>query len=86
MSEEVARVENFLDANRERFKLTQIYSWYSEVGGAGTRITFDDSVDELKPLIDQISKELPKSARATIGVGNQGGPGGGGPPGQNVQV
>lgn len=86
MSEEVARVENFLDANRERFKLTQIYSWYSEVGGAGTRITFDDSVDELKPLIDQISKELPKSARATIGVGDQGGPGGGGPPGQNVQV
>ncbi|GHE26073.1 efflux RND transporter permease subunit [Vulcaniibacterium thermophilum] len=86
MSEEVARVENFLDANRERFKLTQIYSWYSEVGGAGTRITFDESVDELKPLIDRISKELPKSARATIGVGDQGGPGGGGPPGQNVQV
>lgn len=86
MSEEVARVEAFLDANRERFKLTQVYSWYSEQGGAATRITFDDSVDELKPLIDQISKELPKSARATIGVGDQGGPGGGGPPGQNVQV
>lgn len=86
MSEEVARVENFLDANRERFKLTQIYSWYSEVGGAGTRITFDESVDDVKPLIDRISKELPKSARATIGVGDQGGPGGGGPPGQNVQV
>lgn len=87
MSEEVARVENFLDANRERFKLTQIYSWYSEQGGAATRITFDESVANPKPLIDQISKELPKSARATIGVGDQGGPGGGGgPPGQNVQV
>ncbi|HZH42477.1 MAG TPA: efflux RND transporter permease subunit, partial [Lysobacter sp.] len=87
MSEEVARVEQFLHANRERYKLTQIYSWYSEVGGAGTRITFDESVEELKPLIDSISKELPKSARATIGVGDQGGPGGGGgPPGQNVQV
>ncbi|RPE81728.1 efflux RND transporter permease subunit [Vulcaniibacterium tengchongense] len=86
MSDEVLRVERFLDANRKRFRLAQIYSWYSEVGGAGTRITFEDSVKDPKPLVDAISKELPKSARATIGVGNQGGPGGGGPPGQSVQV
>lgn len=86
MSEEVLRVENYLNANRKRFHITQIYSWF---GGfdAGTRVTFDkDKVGKLQPLIDEISKELPKSARAKIGIGNNNGPGGGGGPGQNVQV
>lgn len=88
MSDEVLRIEKFLDANRKRFHITQIYSYYSEVGGAGTRITFDTKeVSATKPLIDAISKALPKSARAEIGIGDQGGPGGGGgQPGKNVQV
>ena len=37
MSDEVLRVENFLDANRKRFHIKQIYSCYSEQGDAGTR-------------------------------------------------
>ncbi|GAB3367116.1 efflux RND transporter permease subunit [Lysobacter rhizosphaerae] len=85
MSDEVLRVENFFDANRKRFHIEQIYSWYSEQGFAGTRVTFADDAGSIKPLVDAISKELPKSARATIGAGDQGGPGGGGP-GQKAQV
>lgn len=87
MSEEVLRVEQFLDANRDKYHITQIYSWYSEVGGAGTMVTFDEEkVEDTKPLVDAIGKALPKSARATVGVGDNGGPGGGGAPGQKVQV
>ncbi|WP_457097738.1 efflux RND transporter permease subunit [Lysobacter sp. P5_B9] len=86
MSDEVLRVENFFDANRKRFHIEQIYSWYSEQGFAGTRVTFADDAGSIKPLVDAISKELPKSARATIGAGDQGGPGGGGGPGQKAQV
>jgi HAE1 family hydrophobic/amphiphilic exporter-1 len=85
MSDEVLRVEQFFDANRKRFHIEQIYSWYSEEGWAGTRLTFSDDAGAIKPLVDKISKELPKSARATIGAGDNDGPGGGGP-GQKAQV
>src|SRR5690606_11542919 len=68
MSDEVRRVEEFLEAERKRFHVKQIYSWYSEQGDAGTQVTFDtDDVEKVKALTDQISKALPKSARATIG-------------------
>lgn len=87
MSDEVRRIEDFIDANRERFHVTQIYSWYSEQGWGGTKLTFDtDEISKTKPLIEAIREALPKSARADIGVGNQNGGGGGGGPGQNVQV
>lgn len=87
MSAEILNIEKFLDARRKQYHLTQIYSYYSEQGWGGTRITFDmDEVDDTKALVEKIRKELPKSARASVGIGNQGGPGGGGPPGQNVQV
>ena len=87
MSNEVLRVEQFLDANREKYRITQIYSWYSEQGWGGTQLKFDTAkASETKPLVEQIRKDLPKSARASIGVGNEGGGGGGGGPGQNVQV
>ncbi|AKC85460.1 efflux RND transporter permease subunit [Pseudoxanthomonas suwonensis] len=88
MQQEVIRVEDYLDANRERFDIAQVYSWYSEQGEASTMVTFGDSVKDSKPVSDLISKELPKSARASMGVRGQagGGGGGGGGPGQNVQV
>ncbi|MFS8064280.1 MAG: efflux RND transporter permease subunit, partial [Luteimonas sp.] len=41
MSDEVLRVENFLDANRKEFHVKQIYSYYSEQGDATTMVTFD---------------------------------------------
>ncbi len=88
MSDEILRIEKFLDANRKKYNITQIYSYYSEQGWGGTRITFDtDKISESKGIVEQLRKDLPKSARANIGIGNQGGGGGGGGgPGQNVQV
>lgn len=88
MSDEVRRIERFLDDNRKRFHITQIYSWYSEQGWGGTKVSFDtDRISETRPLVEAIREALPKSARANIGIGNQGGGGGGGgQPGQNVQV
>jgi HAE1 family hydrophobic/amphiphilic exporter-1 len=90
MSDEVLKVEKFLEANRKRFHVEQIYSWYSEDGGGGTRVKFDMSTlksSDTKALVEEIRKELPKSARATVGIGNDNGPGGGGgQPGENVQV
>lgn len=89
LSEEVLKVEDFLDANRKRFHIQQVYSWYSEDQGTSTRVTFDtEKADELKPLIDTLSKELPKSARATIAIGGNDGPGGGGggPSANSIQV
>jgi HAE1 family hydrophobic/amphiphilic exporter-1 len=90
MSDEVLKVEKFLEANRKRFHVEQIYSWYSEDGGGGTRVKFDMNTlksSDTKALVEEIRKELPKSARAIVGIGNEGGPGGGGgQPGENVQV
>jgi len=73
ISEEVRRVEAFLDDNRERFQIQQIYSWYSEQGWAGTEVTFRDGVEKPSELVEAIGKQLPKSARAKIGIGERGG-------------
>src|SRR5690606_17237324 len=84
MSEEVARIEAFLEDNREQFRITQIYSYFSEGNNAGTMITLDDDIGDVRPVSEAISKALPKSARAEIGVMGSGGQGGG--MGQNVSV
>lgn len=89
MSEEIARVEAFLDANRSKYGITQIYSFFSEQGWGGTDITFEsDSAEDSKKRVEQIREALPKSARAKLGFGNQGGGlgGGGGFGGNTVQV
>ena len=84
MSDEVLRVERFLDANRKKYHVKQVYSYYSEQGDANTVVTFDSKDAKVtKPISDEISKALPKSARAQITLGNGGGDNG---PGQNVQV
>ena len=84
MSDEVLRVEDFLDANRKKYHIKQIYSYYSEQGDANTVVTFDSKDAKVtKPISDQLSKDLPKSARASITLGNDGDSNGG--PGQNVE-
>jgi HAE1 family hydrophobic/amphiphilic exporter-1 len=84
MSDELLRVEQFLDANRAKYHIKQIYSYYSEGGDANTLVTFDSKDAKVtKPLSDQLSKDLPKSARATITVGNGGDDNGG--PGQKIE-
>ena len=84
VSDEVARVERYLDENRERFRITQVYSWFGEQSDAGTMITLEDSVRDTRPIAEAISADLPESARAEIGVRGSGEQGGG--LGQNVQV
>ncbi|NEL65385.1 MAG: efflux RND transporter permease subunit, partial [Xanthomonas perforans] len=86
LGEEIGRVENYLQANRARYHITQIYSWFSEVEGSNTVVTFDASkVKDLPPLLEKIRKELPRSARADYSIGNQG-DGGNGNQGVQVQL
>lgn len=86
MSEEVARVENWIDQNRERLHVQQVYSWYSEQEGSSTVVTLDEKyAKDIKALQEELRKGLPKSARTDYFVGNQGGDGGGGG-NQGVQV
>jgi HAE1 family hydrophobic/amphiphilic exporter-1 len=81
VSDEVLRVEQWLDANRERLQIQQIYSWFSEQGWAGTRITL---ISEGAKLMDpaevqeEIRKGMPRSARATVGFRGGGQQQGGG--------
>jgi HAE1 family hydrophobic/amphiphilic exporter-1 len=88
MSDEVLKVEKFLEANRKRFHIAQIYSFYSEQGWGGTQVKFDDTAGpaETKRLTEDLRAALPKSARAKLGIGDQGGPGAGGGLEQKVQV
>lgn len=77
MSREVAKIEDFLNANRDRYQIRQVYSWYSERGWAGIKVSLRETGDDLKPpaeIIEAIRKDLPKLATATIGMqGEQGG-------------
>ncbi|MFC7300253.1 efflux RND transporter permease subunit [Cognatiluteimonas weifangensis] len=87
MSDEVRRVERYIDANRERFRVAQVYSRFSEQGWARTEVKFDSKDPAVTgPLVEEIRKGLPKSARANLGIGDQGGAGSGGAPGQKVEV
>ena len=87
MSDEILKIEKFLDANRKKFQIVQVYSFYSEQGWGGTQVKFDtEKPAETKVLVDALREALPKSARATIGIGGQDGLGGGGGLAQNVQV
>ncbi len=87
ISEEVQAVENFLDRRRKEFGIVQIYSFYSEEGWAGTQVKFDtEKAAETQERVERLREALPKSARAKLGIGDQGGPGGGGGGlGENVQ-
>ena len=79
MSDEVARVERYLDQNREKLHITQVYSWYSEQEGSSTIVTLDEKhAGNLAAVQESLRKGLPRSARADYIVGNQGGDGGGG--------
>src|SRR5690606_37979062 len=83
MGREVARVEDFVNANRERFHIDKVYSRYSEQGWAFTRLFLDIKDRELtKQIEEQVREGLPKSARATTGIGW---PGGMGSEGQGVR-
>lgn len=87
LSAEVARLERFIDARRQRYHVTQVYSWFSEVEGSSTTLTVDlKQVRDLPALIEQIRKELPRSALADYSVGSNGNGNGQGSGAQSVQV
>jgi len=86
MSEEVARVERYLDDNRAQLHITQVYSWYSEQEGSSTIVTFDTEHAKNMPAVQEaLRKGLPRSARADYVVGNSG-EGSGGSGNNQVQV
>jgi HAE1 family hydrophobic/amphiphilic exporter-1 len=77
MGSEVARVERYIETNRKRFHVEKVYSRYSEEGWARTQLDLDTKDPKLAAeLQETIRKGLPKSARANIGIGRQGGMGG----------
>src|SRR5690606_27577723 len=70
MGREVARVEEFVNANRERFHVEKVYSRYSEQGWAFTRLYLTIKDRELHQQIqEQVREGLPQSARAKLGIG-----------------
>jgi len=87
LSEEVAKLERFIDARRQRYHVTQVYSWFSEVEGSSTTLTVDiKQVPDLAALTEQIRKELPRSALVDYSVGRNGNGNGQGGGAQSVQV
>src|SRR5690606_19775539 len=76
MGREVARVEAFVNANREEFRIEKVYSRYSEQGWASTRLFLDvEDRDVSQQIQEKIREGLPQSARAKIGLGWPGGMG-----------
>ncbi|MDG2524343.1 efflux RND transporter permease subunit [Stenotrophomonas sp. HITSZ_GD] len=89
LSQEVARVEDYLEKNRARFHIAQLYSWYSEQESGSTVITFDTDKVKAKDtaaILETIRKEMPRSARADYSIGNNGGGNNGGNNGVQVQL
>lgn len=87
MSDEIQRVEGFLEANRKRFRITQVYSYFNEQDWGSTVVDLDTKkIDETARLVEAIRKELPQSARATIGMGRNGDGGGSQQPGVSVAL
>ncbi|RZA19310.1 MAG: efflux RND transporter permease subunit, partial [Lysobacteraceae bacterium] len=77
MGKEAAKVEAFINANRKRFHVEQVYTRYSEQGWAFTQVDIDvKDPEQSKKIQEDIRKEMPKSARANLGIGRQGGMGG----------
>ena len=76
ISDEVKRTEEWLDAHRKDYGITQIYSWFSEQGWAGTRVTLEDEGRDSKEIIEELREKMPRSARATIGFNDDDGGGG----------
>ncbi len=70
MGREVARVEAFVNANREEFLIDRVYSRYSEQGWASTRLFLKtDDREVSKQIQEEVRKGLPQSARAKLGIG-----------------
>ncbi|NUS59915.1 MAG: efflux RND transporter permease subunit [Lysobacter sp.] len=86
MSAEILKVEQYLDAHRKEFHIDQVFSRYREQGWAGTNVKLSiKDAEQIGKITETMRKDMPKSARATIGIGNQGGMEGGNQ-GKEIQV
>ena len=89
MSEEIAKVEGYLDSKREEFGIEQIYLWYSERGWAGMWVTLRTEgadVPEPAKIKELIREGMPKLARADVGFGDDNGGGSGSDTGIQVSI
>ncbi len=87
LSAAVKEVEDYLEAHRVEFEITQIYSWYSERGWAGTRLSLREEGDITPTLLlmEKIREGLPQLALGEVGFDDQNrGPGGAS--GEGLQV
>ncbi|MGH8054231.1 MAG: efflux RND transporter permease subunit [Stenotrophomonas sp.] len=76
MGKEVERVEDFVNAHRDEFKIKRVYSRFAEQGWAQTRLYLSiDDREQSKKIEEEVRKGLPQSARAKIGIGWPGGMG-----------
>ena len=74
MGEEVAKVERYINANRQRFRVKQIDSRWGEQGWGRTTLKIDSTDPNVARQIEEdVRKGMPKSARAMIGIGRQDG-------------
>ena len=90
MQGEVDKVERWINERRDTLQVEQVYSYFSEQGWGGTRLSLRADGRGLRPtkaIMDEIRDGLPKSARANIGFRNsQGGGGGGGQDGISMSL
>ena len=87
MSDEVLKVEQYLDAHRKEWGIQQVYSRYSEQGWARTWLELDTKDPKRSnEITEKIREGLPKSALAKIGIGGPGGQGGGGMDADKIEV
>jgi HAE1 family hydrophobic/amphiphilic exporter-1 len=71
----VMQIEKFLDANRERFEIKSVYTWYAEQGEAQTRILLTDADTAKRKASDikeDIRKGLPNLAIGKVGFDRNG--------------
>lgn len=69
----VSPVEKFLLANKDRFKIKNVFSWYGN-NEANTRVDFDKdriTLEELKGIRQELAKGLPVIPGADIKLGRQ---------------
>lgn len=67
MQYEIDRVEAWLEPRRQALGITQIYSYFSEQGWGGTRLSLNGEGGESEQVMEAIRKGLPPSARAHVG-------------------
>jgi len=100
ISDEVLKVEQFIEERKDKYQVVQIYSWFSEQGWAGTRIKLRDPNPSLwdrlllrksepgllqsEEVQEMLRKDIPKTPRAEIGF--NGGGGGGGNQDEGIRV